>query len=50
MDVKDLLSMINSYEKDDTEIKRRQSSKSRITLDMFAISKMLDVAADEEIK
>lgn len=39
MDVKGLLEMINSYEKEDAKLK--QQSNNRITMDMFAIGKML---------
>ena len=41
MDVKQLLTMINSYEKEDVEMKRQNARKNRITLDIFAISQML---------
>ena len=41
MDVKQLLTMINSYEKEDVEMKMQNARKNRITLDIFAISKML---------
>lgn len=50
MDVNSLLNMINSYEREESERKYRESRKNRITLDVFALSKMVENMDDDDNK
>ncbi len=48
MDVKELMSMLNTYKVEDDVKKLRDERKNRITMDMFALSKMLENTTEDE--